>query len=181
MLGETGSFVLTPSLPERGLSVDLLPIVSAGEDEDDDTSLSLKPSLSLELGAGPNRDVILSDASVPLLPSCNVEDELIRELLPSLTLSLPERRLEEVEVEVEEEEEERVLLWVTGLVILMVDGDTKVEEEEEAPTLDTIVRSLDVSSVTRVDGFEMLAARWMLVVVDGFCWSSREKTEDNGA
>lgn len=95
-----------------------------------------------------------------------MDDELIRELL-SLMCSLPERRPEE-----DEDEEGFLACETVGLEILKED-----EPELEEDFISDIVLCLDVSTVTRVDGFEILPGSRILVVVDGF-WSSREKTED---
>ena len=142
-------------------------LAAPADEDDEDTSFSRTPSLSLVLV---NLDEGRSDSRVLLLPSCTVEDELIREEL-SLTLSLPERRPEEEEEE--EEEEGGFLVCGMGLVILK-DDEAEVDGEM---TSDTIVLSLEVPRLTRVDGFAVPTGSRMFVVVDGF-WSSRENTED---
>ena len=165
MLLWTRSFALTPSRPERGFLPSNVDDDDVAGDEDE-TSFSLIPSLSLVLGAGRSLDGILSDASVPLPPSCTKEDELIREL-SSLRPSLPERRLVVMVVE------EGVLVLVAGFVILK----DEVAEVEGELMSDIIVLSIDVSKATRVEGLETPPGRRIFVVVEGF-WSSREKTDD---
>lgn len=81
--------------------------------------------------------------------------------------SRPESRPEE-----DEEEEGLLACKAVGLVILKED-----EAEAEGDLTSDRVLCLEVSRVTRVDGFETLPGRRTLVVVDGF-WSSREKTEE---
>ena len=86
-----------------------------------------------------------------------MEDELIRELL-SLMRSLPERRPED-----DDEEEGFLASEIVGLETLKQD-----EAELEGDLTPDMVLCLDVSTVTRVDGFEIPPGSRILVVVDGF-------------